>query len=246
MLGESPVHIRCCHFSTSGAWVLRATSGSENSNSGLIWPSLVLFTPSRKLEMRPPWPRLALRSLVSGVPGVDSFGPPVAPLLDVRGAGDRDGMRSSLLRGHDGGVARSGKLLILFRFVPFRSIPCRLRGQGCEVPAFAVSDGGARRSGKLLIWLHFVAFPSPEPSPSALSTPRGRGDLQGCEVPSFAGTTSAIRQNDACEQCSNRRGYGAMGCCRYSEGGAWSDGCRLGSAVSHVSEFVHRVVNGAG
>ena len=28
------------------------------------------------------------------------------------------------------GVHRSGKLLILFRFVPFRSIPCRLRGPG--------------------------------------------------------------------------------------------------------------------
>ena len=162
--------------------VVKSHLRSENSNIGLIWPSLVPFTPSHAWKMRPPWPRLALRSLVSGVPGVDSFGPPVAPLLDVRGAGDRDGMRGSLLRGHDGGVARSGKLLILFRFVPFRSIPCRLRGQGCEVPAFAVSDGGARRSGKLLIWLHFVAFPSLEPS--SLPSPRGRGDLSA-----FVGTT---------------------------------------------------------
>ena len=33
------------------------------------------------------------------------------------------------------------KLLILFRLVPFRSIPYRLRGQGYEVPAFAGTTG---------------------------------------------------------------------------------------------------------
>ena len=188
--------------------VVKSHLRSENSNIGLIWPSLVPFTPSHAWKMRPRWTRLVLRSLVSGVPGVDSFGPPVASLLDVRGAGDRDGTRFPV---------------------------CTER----------------RRRGQAGQTLNSVAFgcisllshpPNPHPPPS----PRGRGDLQGCEVPAFAGTTSAIRQNDVCEQCSNRRSYSAMGCCRCSEGGAWSDGCRLGSAVSHVSEFVHCVVNGAG
>ena len=255
--------------------------------------------------MRPPWPHLALHSLVSGVPGVDSFGPPVASLLDVRGAGDRTGARGSLFRGHDGGVARSGKLLIQLHLVAFRcfpiprtpvnyvsglytprgrgdlsafagttggwpyceSLPVRFRSEGGQplthFDSFLVviagdGDGDARfpsarerrecvgmaRSGELLIRLHFVAFASPEPHPPP--SPTGKGDLQGCEVPAFVGTTSEIRQNDACEQCNNRRGYGAMGCCHCSEGGAWSDVHRSGRAVSHANEFVHCVVNGAG
>ena len=148
--------------------------GANFSNIGLIWPRLVWFTPSRALEMRPGWPRLALRSLVGGVPDMDSFGPRVASFglccstfLGTRGR-DRDArFPPSRERRGLSGVRRSGKLLILFRFVPFRSIPCRLRGD----------DGWGSGVAKLLFRLQLVAFrcipDCPNPHPSAL--PEGEG-----------------------------------------------------------------------
>ena len=53
-----------------------------------------------------------------------------------RGWGQGRGARFAL----SGARRRSGQKWQTFNSVPFRSIPCRLRGQGCEVLAFAVSD----------------------------------------------------------------------------------------------------------
>ena len=66
--------------------------------------------------MRPAWSRLALRSLVRA---------------------DQRGLVSIVVASLR--VARSGKLLILFRFVPFLIV---YAGQECEVPAFAGTTAG--------------------------------------------------------------------------------------------------------
>ena len=83
------------------------------------------------------------------------------------------------------------------------------------------------------IWLHFLSSePSPWPSP------RGRGDLHGaeCEVPAFAGTTGCLCVNDACDQCTGWRGYGAMGSCRWV--GAWgSEGAGKENRTPHSARW---------
>ena len=43
----------------------------------------------------------------------------------------------------------------------------------------------------------------------------------GMRGPAFAGTTSARRVNDACDQCKGWRGDGAMGSCRWGGVGTW-------------------------
>ena len=109
--------------------------------------------------MRPPRPRLALRSLVRGGP-----------------AGPGSGL--GWPRQEWTGVA---KPLIQLHLVAFRCIPYRLR------------------------WAH----PCPRPVTLILTfSPQGRRDR------SLRGNDAEIRGNDVWEQCSNRRGYGAMGCCR--------------------------------
>ena len=148
--------------------------------------------------MRPPWPRLALRSLVRGGP--------VWPYFRLRWP-----------RQEWPGVA---KLLIQLHSVAFGCIAyppnphpdplpegegtCRTGGRGCEVPPRSRerrkepvlhADGGAipgverssgvHRSGKLLIQSHLVAF--------RLIPYRLRGGL-GCEVPAFAGTTGGFAE----------------------------------------------------
>ena len=66
--------------------------------------------------------------------------------LSLRGAGA--GMRGSRLHGNDGGVARSGELLILFRLVPFRSPRTLIL---TWIPAFAGMTGqGAGMRGSRL------------------------------------------------------------------------------------------------
>ena len=118
---------------------------------GSIWFYLLL---AARLEMRPPWPHLALRSLVRTVPGWP-----------------RGGL----------GWPRQ------------------------EWPGVA----------KLLIQSHSVSFPIPRTLTLALSQ-KERG------FPAFAG-------DDVCEQCSNQRGNGVMGSCRWF--GGWTylwGGVRLG------------------
>ena len=64
---------------------------------------------------------------------------------------------------------------------------------------------------KLLIQLHSVAF---------RCIPIVYAGL-GYEVPVCTGTTGA---NDVCEQCSNQRGYGVSGSCRWFGGWAYVRG----------------------
>ena len=84
----------------------------------------------------------------------------------------------------------------LTHFDSFRLIPCRNHGRRWGRGARFVCTGttGVRRNGQEWQTFNSVAFgcisllshpPNPHPPPS----PRGRGDLQGCEVPAFAGTT---------------------------------------------------------
>ena len=178
-------------------------------NLGPIWPWLASFTPSGE---------------AGNEAAVASFGP---PLTRTRRA-SRPWLVS--LR-----VARSGKLLNLFRFVPFRSISLSsTRAPLCPsrvaIPVFlwkvlvlvifgrdstsgAHGFSGVIRSGGPPclgpIWPDLLLAPSTSPSPRGEGTCRG----QGCEVPAFAGTTDYLRVNDACNQCTGWRGNGAMGSC---------------------------------
>ena len=182
-------------------------------NLGPIWPWLASFTPSGE---------------AGNEAAVASFGP---PLTRTRRA-SRPWLAS--LR-----VARSGKLLNLFRFVPFRSIslsstraplcpgrvaiPC-FSGK-CSFWSFSVVTpplartvfqewSGVGDPHALArygpIWPDLLLAPSTSPSPRGEGTCRG----QGCEVPAFAGPTDYLRVNDACNQCKGWRGDGAMGSCR--------------------------------
>ena len=147
--------------------------------------------------MRPPWPRLALRSLVRGGP--------VWPYFRLRWP-----------RQEWPGVA---KLLIQLHSVAFgciayppnphpppspggrRDLPSKpgmrgspasrerrkepvLHADGGAIPGVERSSG-VHRSGKLLIQSHLVAF--------RLIPYRLRGGL-GCEVPAFAGTTGGFAE----------------------------------------------------
>ena len=119
-------------------------------NPGPIWPCLALFTPTVEVGMRPPWPWLASSGVARSdetfktvsfglIPSHSSRRPGlgVQPHPCIQGTGDasfprrRGTMGGPLLHAYGGaipgverpsGVRRSGKLLILFRFVPFRSI----------------------------------------------------------------------------------------------------------------------------
>ena len=85
-------------------------------NPGPIWPCLASFTPSGE---------------AGNGAGVASFGTPLTRMR--RASVALVSIVVASLR-----VARSGKLLILFRFVPFRSIAYRLRGDGGTlIPAFS-------------------------------------------------------------------------------------------------------------
>ena len=138
--------------------------------------SLRLLLRSR-LEMRPPRPRLALGSLVCA---------------------DQRGLVSIVVASLR--VARSGKLLILFRFVPFCSIPYRLRGAGMRGSRLRGNDGrirgndvyeqcssqrgyGVRGSCR---WFGGWGVRSGWRDVRA-----GRGP--GCEIPACAGTTAGSR-----------------------------------------------------
>ena len=92
--------------------------GGSLASFGPVWPRLLLRS---RLEMRPPWPCLALGSLVRA---------------------DQRGLVSIVVASLR--VARSGKPLILFRFVPFRSIPYRLRGAGMRGFRLRGNDGEIR------------------------------------------------------------------------------------------------------
>ena len=130
--------------------VVVAGDGGQGVNPGPIWPCLALFTPSGEAENE------ATAALVG------------TPLTPTQCASMRP-------RWPCQEWPEAGKLLFLFRFVPFRSISYR-----------------------------------PNPHPRLLPGGEGTG--------AFAGTTEAFRVDDVCEQCSNRRGYGAMGCCRWFGG----------------------------
>ena len=94
------------------------------------WPDLARFTPSNEPETKPGglvWrnPRPALSQ-----EGKRSCGGPGCVVPAKAGT-------TKVVQEWPG----AEKLLILFRLVPFRSIPYRLRGQGYEVPAFAGTTG---------------------------------------------------------------------------------------------------------
>ncbi len=111
-------------------------------------------------------------------------------------------MRGSRLHGNDGGGSGAANFKFSCIWLHFLSpepssspSPRRRR----DLPA-GVGDArfpssrerrGVDRSGKTLnsgafgcIWLHFLS-----PEPSSPPSPRGGRNLQGCEVPAFAGTT---------------------------------------------------------
>ena len=116
--------------------------------------------------------------------------------LSLRRAGA--GMRGSRLHGNDGGVARSGELLTLFRFVPFRSPRTLIL---TWIPAFAGMTGqgaGMRGSrlhgnygGAAIEWRNFlIRFPfgsisfhslSSEPHPRLL--PSREEGAEGTPLP---------------------------------------------------------------
>ena len=236
ILQQLPVF--CSFLSLSHLWrarFLRSDQEWPPPYPSLIWPCLALFTPTAEAEMRPAWPRLALRSLVCAGPAWPRCGLGW-PWLRIRGQGWE--------------WPGAAKLLIRFHFLPFRPIPYRLRGEGMRGSRLHGNDGGNRcytQTGsqspawngpqecagvaKLLISAHFLLFPliplvdagggrlglrlglHPHPHllPSREKGSRGGTGMRGSR---FRGNDGAIRVNDACEQCSNRRGDGAMGSCR--------------------------------
>ena len=110
-------HAHLCHYLDLWRAAVKGRLRSEISNIGLIWLCLAPFTPSCGAGIRPGWYRLALGALVRA---------------------DQRGLVSIVVASLQ--VARSGKLLILFRFVPFRSIPYRLRGAGMRGSRLRGSD----------------------------------------------------------------------------------------------------------
>ena len=121
--------------------------------------------------MGPPWPRLALRSLVRAGPVGRWLWPWLA----------------------SSGVARSGET---FKSLSFPLISChssrsRWRwGQDARFPACAGSDGGVARSGEPLIQSHFVSFPIPRTLILRL-LPGGEGTCRGARFPPARGATGA-------------------------------------------------------
>ena len=108
--------------------------------SGPIWPCLLL---AARVEMRPLWPRLALRSLVRG-------GPP------------GPGCGLGWLRYEWPGVT---KLLIQLHLVAFGCIPYRLRGAGMRGSRLHGNDGGL--GGVSILWLHLALLAPFTPSGEA-------------------------------------------------------------------------------
>ncbi len=172
-----------------------------------IWPCLASFTPNRAMEMRPVWPR---------------SGP---PLTRTRWA-SRPWLWPWLA---SSGVPRSGET---FNSVPFRSISFHsLSSARAEDARFLPSR---ERRGVLLGFRSFLSLISPlsravvqecagvgTPHTLARYGPIWPDSLVGacapswgCEVPAFVGTTSCLRRNDVCNQCTDWRGDGAMGSCR--------------------------------
>ena len=75
---------------------------------------------------------------------------------------------------------------------------------------------------KLLIRLHFVTFPYPRTLTLTLSQ-RARGSYRGTGLRDsrLRGNDGGLREDDVCEQCSNRWGYGVRGSCRWFGVGGW-------------------------
>ena len=165
--------------------------------------------------MRPPWPRLALRSLVGGGP--------VGP-----------GCGLGWPRQEWPGVAR---LLIQLHSVAFRCIPYRRRGAGGHphpslLPSrdLCVTAPGGRSSSHPPARYARGDTPTPPavgiaPLHSPIRGATRAAPYELCKVSSrekgparLRGNDGEVRSNDVCEQCSNRRGYGAMGSCQPSLG----------------------------
>ncbi len=121
----------------------RLAGNDGGVNPGPIWPCLASFTPS--------WEAGNEATLAS-------FGTPLTPTRWAGVALLWPWLASS-------GVARSGKLLILFRFVPFRSISCRPNPHPCLDSSLRWNDGTGGRDAR---------FPSSRERRESVAPPPGR------------------------------------------------------------------------
>ena len=194
--------------------------------------------------MRPEWHRLALRSLVGGVPDMDSFGPRVASFGPVAqrfsGLGTGQGCEVPAFAGTTGavsGVRRSGETINL---VAFGCIPCRLRGD----------DGwgsGVARSGQLLFRLQLVAFrcipDCPNPHPSSLSEGEGMFSPSRERRHEFAETTHTTNVRLAGVWRNGQLsslGEGGEPPCRYEVSLVWLAGSYVQCCQTRIEDSTSR------